>query len=389
MLQLLLWRLLVGTVQAVAAWPDRLSIAIAKQLLSTTPCIRRPSCQYGCRCVCVDYLCCSLHHTCHRCCRAAPPELVRPPTALLALEDAASGQGGQQGNPGEVGSYRLAQCSVHISGALLLESKDGELFDAHLRMLRRGAAAAGSQAVMGDILAGLKAFSQPAAVGTAGVSGFDGAAGGPAADGQYDGDTGHDGFYDDGDDYGAAAGEHDVAAADSVAAGQPDQTQAAVARDDLDHDMADAQHEPGEQLQHEGEAAPDWLSQPAADLDGAQGPEATADTAAGAPGTGAAAVAAHDPAATAEAGPAGRVRQQRSRAKQAAANNAAGEGSYYDPYEPLDPSEPGNLPIKPLQVGLLAGLTLLTLTLQLVCLWSHQRLLHLSASNLRLQHWPK
>lgn len=40
-----------------------------------------------------------------------PPEVLRPPTALLALEDAAAGQG-----EGDAGSYRLTQCCVHASG---------------------------------------------------------------------------------------------------------------------------------------------------------------------------------------------------------------------------------------------------------------------------------
>lgn len=37
---------------------------------------------------------------------------------------------------GDAGVYRLAQCFVHTSGALLLELQDGDLYDRHLRSLR-------------------------------------------------------------------------------------------------------------------------------------------------------------------------------------------------------------------------------------------------------------
>lgn len=55
-------------------------------------------------------------------------EVNRPPAALLALEDHSGGQG-----DGEAGAYRLATCFVHPSGALLLEVRDGEQYDAELR----------------------------------------------------------------------------------------------------------------------------------------------------------------------------------------------------------------------------------------------------------------
>ncbi len=55
-------------------------------------------------------------------------EVHRPPAALLALEDHSGGQG-----DGESGAYRLATCFVHPSGALLLEVRDGEQYDAELR----------------------------------------------------------------------------------------------------------------------------------------------------------------------------------------------------------------------------------------------------------------
>ncbi|KAK9810243.1 hypothetical protein WJX72_007164 [[Myrmecia] bisecta] len=67
---------------------------------------------------------------------AAPP--ARPPAALLALEDS----GGCQGD-GDAGNYRIANCSVHLSGALLLESRDGDFLDEFLQ--RSGSTAGPSQ----------------------------------------------------------------------------------------------------------------------------------------------------------------------------------------------------------------------------------------------------
>ncbi|KAG2490519.1 hypothetical protein HYH03_011140 [Edaphochlamys debaryana] len=62
----------------------------------------------------------------------------RPPAALLALEDhgqgatasAAAGKG-----DGDSGVYRLQQCVVHCSGALLLDARDGDLYDHELRFV--------------------------------------------------------------------------------------------------------------------------------------------------------------------------------------------------------------------------------------------------------------
>ena len=56
----------------------------------------------------------------------------RPPAAMLALEDQSGGQG-----DGDSGFYRLSQCFVHCSGALLLDNKDGECYDQAL-VLRPG-----------------------------------------------------------------------------------------------------------------------------------------------------------------------------------------------------------------------------------------------------------
>lgn len=71
---------------------------------------------------------------------------VRPPAALLALEDhaptatsgagsAAGGSGGGGGGrgDGDSGVYRLQQCVVHVSGALMLDPRDADMYDIHLR----------------------------------------------------------------------------------------------------------------------------------------------------------------------------------------------------------------------------------------------------------------
>ncbi|WIA33974.1 hypothetical protein OEZ86_007069 [Tetradesmus obliquus] len=277
----------------------------------------------------------------------APPELLRAPTALLALEDAASGQGGpgsaQAGARGEVGSYRLAQCAVHVSGALLLEARDGQLFDAWLRPVRGGsgrgtAGCSGSMypysqagyaldgaSMLASGLGGLPVDSQctqqqqlePAvAAGPDDVAPDANMLGGD----EYDAAVDHEGY--GGDDDGFAAFDGDAPA--PATAG--------------DEEMADAQHE----QQQQDEGAPDWLTQPGGQA--AEGLEdgAAADTQAAADGEGAADVD----------GAAARVRQQRGRRGRAAAGADVGAaaGGYYDPYTPLDPAEPGSLPIKPLQV---------------------------------------
>jgi len=58
--------------------------------------------------------------------------ILRPPTALLALEEAEAGAGEGAGV-----SLRLTQCVVHASGALLLEPQDGALYDRRLRATMR------------------------------------------------------------------------------------------------------------------------------------------------------------------------------------------------------------------------------------------------------------
>ncbi|KAF6251838.1 hypothetical protein COO60DRAFT_580039 [Scenedesmus sp. NREL 46B-D3] len=274
----------------------------------------------------------------------APPELLRPPTALLALEDAASGQGGpggaQAGARGEVGSYRLAQCAVHVSGALLLEARDGQLFDAWLRPVRGGSAraAAGSGSMYacsqgGLVLDGVSTLAgglgglpvgsqctQPQLAAAAAEELASAAADAAAADASMLG----------ADEYDAAV-EHEGYGGDDESFPESDGNTAAVAGDE---EMTDAQ-----QLD---EGAPDWLMQP-----GGEAAEAHEGTAAGAQ------AAAEDEGTASDAdGAAARVQQQRGRQGRQAAreDGAGGAGGYYDPYTPLDPADPGSLPLKPLQV---------------------------------------
>ncbi|KAF5840391.1 hypothetical protein DUNSADRAFT_16939 [Dunaliella salina] len=77
------------------------------------------------------------------------PGYVRAPAALLALED----QGGGGGD-GDAGFYRLAQCHVHISGALFLDAMEADAYDAFLNSTGTGGAHAGVQAAMQQQLAG-------------------------------------------------------------------------------------------------------------------------------------------------------------------------------------------------------------------------------------------
>ncbi|GLC65675.1 hypothetical protein PLESTF_000327800 [Pleodorina starrii] len=63
---------------------------------------------------------------------------VRPPAALLALEDhGPGGAGGTSGGKGDgdSGVYRLQQCIVHCSGALMLDPRDADMYDIQLRFI--------------------------------------------------------------------------------------------------------------------------------------------------------------------------------------------------------------------------------------------------------------
>lgn len=81
---------------------------------------------------------------------AAPAHsFSRTPAILLALDDLAHAQGGgaasasgdaskgasasSSGGDGDAGCYRLQQCFVHCSGALLLDPRDGDKYDRFLR----------------------------------------------------------------------------------------------------------------------------------------------------------------------------------------------------------------------------------------------------------------
>ena len=63
----------------------------------------------------------------------------RPPATLLALEDHANNTG--SGSDGDGGVHRLSLCHVHLSGALLLDYRDGEMYDSKLRPLGAAKAA--------------------------------------------------------------------------------------------------------------------------------------------------------------------------------------------------------------------------------------------------------
>lgn len=379
----------------------------------------------------------ALPRTAVRACAAAPPELLRPPTALLALEDAACGQGnaaassngpgagGTVCGPWSVGVWvhgagrglwvcgsmvqhegsafcvppflccccdavvdtrmprpslashtpcvcgsplccavlrcsvlccagedtcRLARCTVHISGALLLEARDGEHFDALLRPQLgplRGTAAAAAAAAAGAgrvMQQGLGAAAAAAAAAAGQQLGIEGAAGGFEGEQQLgegafvckegpmgDDAAGHEGYGGDYDDLGFA--------------GDNDGTAAAGA----DADMTDAELQ--QQLLTVGgdataaaagvdEDLPDWLSR-----EGAAAAATAADAAAGGDAAAAAAEGGEGGAATAR-----QARRARGRSDAVAAAGADGEG-FYDPYTPLDPTAKGTLPIKPLQVG--------------------------------------
>ncbi|KAI8476661.1 MAG: hypothetical protein J3K34DRAFT_516252 [Monoraphidium minutum] len=217
------------------------------------------------------------------------PELLRPPTALLALEDAAAGQGET-----DAGSYRLAQCSVHESGALLLELRDGEAYDRQLRSR------------------GWQPGGMAAAVAAAAAAA---AAGGAAPAGEFGGfGAGEEGYDDDGggDDWG---GCDDGGSDDGGAIDLDDGLVAAFAG---------------------GQGA---LGEAGAAGEGAAGEDQFDDGLGAEQGAGAAA----------EEGAAAALRQRRAGAEGAGGRVVAAK-EVFDPYRPLDPNDKGALLIKPLQV---------------------------------------
>jgi hypothetical protein len=226
-------------------------------------------------------------------CSLGPPELLRPPTTLLALEDAAAGQGEADG------CYRLAQCAVHESGALLLELRDGEVYDRQLRSRAARGAAATGLAVVGALAAGdvhMGVGAQAVAGGDGGAPGWGGADDFDDDDGGAGWDCGSDGGSDGGIDMGDGLGP----------------------------------------IAGWGDAGAPMCEDTAAEEVDAEG--GTVDAAA---------------ATSKEAGvPEGiaAARQQRGAGTGAdVARGGRSAGEPFDPYKPLDPNDKGSLLIKPLQ----------------------------------------
>ncbi len=212
--------------------------------------------------------------------------MLRPPTALLALED-----GQAQAGDGDAGGFRLAQCAVHTSGALLLELKDGDLYDAHLRRCMRPPANRRQQGQQGQ-----------GWMEGAGLEGDVEAAGGQA--GAFDEEDCGGGWEDGGGgDVGGFGGE-------GMAGGS------------------------GMGLEIEGMegpsgGVPDWMQQDGPQVGGVAAASQQAGPSAAAPGV------------------AMRQQQQQQQEQEAPV--------YFDPYAPLDHSDKHGLPIKPLKVRLLEG----------------------------------
>lgn len=279
----------------------------------------------------------------------APPALIRPPTALLALEEAACGQGGQQGAHSEASNCRLAQCSVHVSGALLLESRDGELYDAQLRTAsqHRGTARhTADLSALGRVGVGGQCGTAPAhadavADVTAACTGqpLCGAVVEDLDPDDLNADSGHEGYCDD-DDRGDDLKNPEISACPECPL-DPDMRDASAATATLVEQAVDGDSPmegAGQERQHDAEQPP-WFAEPQ--------PPATAEllnahAAIGGEG-------AKGDSCDAGADAAARQAQQRCTRQGKAAGPAAAE--YYDPYLPLDPADPGTLPIKPLQVS--------------------------------------
>ncbi|GBF92762.1 condensin-2 complex subunit H2 [Raphidocelis subcapitata] len=227
-----------------------------------------------------------------------PAELLRPPTTLLALEDAAAGQGET-----DAGSYRLAQCAVHESGALLLEMRDGAAYDRQLRARTRAAATASGTAA---------SAAAPAA---------------PAVGG------------------GPAGAEADAGAAAGLAAAAP-----AEAFDDFDDDGGGAWDcgSDGDGIDMDDGLAPP-LGPVAADDAAFEGGGAFLPDDAFAPVEDNPAAADAELAAGQEPGVGVAVRQRRGGAAGGGVVRRGG-AEPFDPYRPLDPNDKGGLLVKPLQV---------------------------------------
>jgi hypothetical protein len=229
--------------------------------------------------------------------------VLRPPTALLALEDAACGQGTAQG---EAGSYRLVQCGVHISGALLLETRDGELYDALLRPHGvRGVAHAA--AVVAVAMPGLQSV-----LPTVQQQQHHAAVAGLLPDAGADADDAP-GYADD---------EFELAGA------------APLASDEQALCCLEVQPQPQDGSSYGLQALEDD-AEALVDMPPAAGHEAAIP--AGRDSSGQQQPATQGAAAL------------RTRATQRGRAAGAPGARYFDPYEPLDPTAPGSLPLKPLQ----------------------------------------
>lgn len=128
-------------------------------------------------------------------CDGQAPTYTRAPAALLALED--------QTSNGDAGVYRVAQCYVHASGALVLDYRDGSMYDGALHVTTACTSGAAAAPAHGGEPAGSKAATEAAAAPHVAA-----ATGPPPADDDEDGaghlDTGFD--HDNDDDDGGGGG---------------------------------------------------------------------------------------------------------------------------------------------------------------------------------------
>jgi hypothetical protein len=241
---------------------------------------------------------------------------------------------------------------VHVSGALLLESHDGQLYDAQLKAAsqHRGTARqTASLAAFGALGLGSQygtASTNAGALGDAAAACTCQPPGGAVVEDAMNpddrhADAGHQGYCDDGDDHVASdfAADHDFplesGMQDALAAAAPcvQQVNAALSGEN-DETMEDA----GQEQQCDAEQPP-WLAEPQPSA-----AEEISDTLAAVEGQG---PTAGDCDTSAEAAVI-HVQQRRNRQGKVAGVTA---GEYYDPYLPLDPADMGTLPIKPLRVS--------------------------------------
>jgi hypothetical protein len=233
---------------------------------------------------------------------AQAPTYNRPPAALLALEDHSTGLG-----DGDAGVYRLAQCHVHISGALLLDYRDGDLYDQSLGLLQQPCSGSGrlDPSHSFDLLATQQQPQQDPSAQQQHQQAAD-AEDDDCVGMQYDAT----GFGDDDD------GDDD----EGVHAHPPDPNDGAMQLQE--GAQPDAAMQLDQQQARMGAMASHQLAAEAVDQ-----PRLLRGQAQGAQEHGAA-------AATAAAGGA----------------EEGDDDDFFDPFEPLDPDAPGSLPIKPMQV---------------------------------------